>query len=897
MSSEKARRLRQQGIAAAKAGKKEEARKFLQASLKLEPDSEVSWLWMVTLARNKKERLLYLRSLLQVNPENETGLKAVRALGIDPQQLLATAQQAQSPKEEPPPPQPATETATDTAPTGDDDDVDIFASPYDDAPQQQQQATAFDEASLFDDDDDVDIFASPYDDAPQQQQATSFDDASLFDDDDDVDIYASPYDDAPQQQQATSFDEGGLFDDDDDVDIYASPYDDAPQQQQPTSFDLDSLFGDDDSPQTAATAEEDFDLFRQEAAAEDALDDYAEDTQAEDLSPEDALERAKREAEAIIQQVLVQEAAEPPIEWVHKEKRRAGEREVIVLRLQVFAGIVAFILVLGVIGYGIILSSPEAQVAVFGASPTPTFTPTLSPTPTIGITPTPSPTSDVTLTPSPTIDSFIEAGSEFQAPRPTEVYILPEAPSGVIRTAVAEINAHEPNAALNMVATERAANPLGIDPNPAYFEALALVERGDIDDAKEVIETAYERWQEEAPGRPYGPLLQLGRAEVELALAEKALAEGNTRAANEHFDLVEEYTTEVMAERPDFAQSYVLLARRYMLEEDYEEALKVLDQGLSLEELYADLNLRVLKSEIFFLQGEYDRAIQEAYETLYINPWSAEAHALRTRAALAKGEPGLAVVFAENFLNFYPGSVQAFKFRGDAFLMEGKTDLALENYTRALLGDQSDPAIVDVLLARADLYMQKRRYGLALEDYNLAYDLTGDDNVRVLRMQAAYFNGNYGIALNDADDLMGQDVVPDAELLLLQGRITADRARPRDSDAFREARTLINQAINRGLDPSLRPIADEYLARADYQLGNYEDALNAINSAIAAEETGTRHYLRGLILEALENFDSAIAEYEWVAAWGEVYPYPFRADVLRRLERLHDARNADDEET
>ena len=39
-----------------------------------------------------------------------------------------------------------------------------------------------------------------------------------------------------------------------------------------------------------------------------------------------------------------------------------------------------------------------------------------------------------------------------------------------------------------------------------------------------------------------------------------------------------------------------------------------------------------------------------------------------------------------------------------------------------------------------------------------------------------------------------------------------------------------------GLPADLRPVADEYLARVHYGLGNYGDALNAINRALIAAE-------------------------------------------------------------
>ncbi|MEZ4667625.1 MAG: hypothetical protein R3E39_06870 [Anaerolineae bacterium] len=56
MSSDQAKELRRQGIAAAKAGQADQARQFLQQSLRIEPRNEAAWLWLVSLAREQREK-------------------------------------------------------------------------------------------------------------------------------------------------------------------------------------------------------------------------------------------------------------------------------------------------------------------------------------------------------------------------------------------------------------------------------------------------------------------------------------------------------------------------------------------------------------------------------------------------------------------------------------------------------------------------------------------------------------------------------------------------------------------------------------------------------------------------------------------------------------------------
>jgi hypothetical protein len=83
-----------------------------------------------------------------------------------------------------------------------------------------------------------------------------------------------------------------------------------------------------------------------------------------------------------------------------------------------------------------------------------------------------------------------------------------------------------------------------------------------------------------------------------------------------------------------------------------------------------------------------------------------------------------------------------------------------------------------------------------------------------------------------------------------------------------------------------RGVASEYLARAQFGLNDRDAALDAINAALTAGETGSRHYWRGRILEAQNDTDGAISDYQWVVAWGSIYPFALAADAQDRLDTL-----------
>jgi tetratricopeptide (TPR) repeat protein len=377
-----------------------------------------------------------------------------------------------------------------------------------------------------------------------------------------------------------------------------------------------------------------------------------------------------------------------------------------------------------------------------------------------------------------------------------------------------------------------------------------------------------------------------GLAWVDALRAEQALNAGRRDEANALLKNVEDRAENAISGDPRLELSYLALARSYRLQKDYTEAITMLDRGLAVPQLAANVNLIVEKGQDYFDQGEYDLAAYQAFLALYINPTTEAAHLLQIHTALEQDKPGLAVLLCQQYIYYYPGSVQGYKLLGDARVREENFDLAMEAYHQALAGGDSSPFAPDVLISRAKLYEQQRRYDLARDDYSRAFSLTDDPAVRALRMQAAYNAGNMRVAEEDARELLGQGVIPDSQIRLLQARILVDQKG--GSSDYEEAVNLLT-AASVNLSADLRPIAEEYRARALYNLGSYDDAFKAISSALNAGETGSRHYLRGLILEAQGETEDAARDYDWVMTWGTVYPYPFLPDARQRLEAIRNS--------
>ncbi|RKY24359.1 MAG: hypothetical protein DRP83_07820, partial [Planctomycetota bacterium] len=73
-------RLLQQATAAARAGRKAEARQLLDQILQANPYNEQAWLWMSGVVETDTERVGCLQQALTLNPDNAAARKALARL-------------------------------------------------------------------------------------------------------------------------------------------------------------------------------------------------------------------------------------------------------------------------------------------------------------------------------------------------------------------------------------------------------------------------------------------------------------------------------------------------------------------------------------------------------------------------------------------------------------------------------------------------------------------------------------------------------------------------------------------------------------------------------------------------------------------------------------------------
>ncbi|MBK8021716.1 MAG: tetratricopeptide repeat protein [Chloroflexi bacterium] len=715
-----ARELRQQGIRAAKAGQREEARTLLQQSLRLEPENEAAWLWLASVANNNRERVFCLNKVLELNPINETALRALENLNEPPLTPQAPARSA--------------------------------------APAAPTPGTKIDELT--------------------------------------------------SQQPGIPI---------------------------PTPDRIAGIQGE--------------------------------------------LEKVARSYSRPIPKRT---------NWSHKTRGRAGERDIIAYRLQVLAAALV-VLILLVIGFFIALqTNSDLQYVVYGPSPTATLTPTVTPTFTPGFTATPSATPRVSPTPSATVALNIPAASPPALPRATEVY--PEVLDRFVANSIQLLDQGEVPQALATLDREREQNfDTTFNANIYYYYAIGLARDGSFNTALEALQEADERLGERPENiAQFRPFLDSAYAQVYALQAQRAEENGNIAGQNEALALMREKAELAVEGDARLAEPYLLLADAELRSRRFADAVEILNQGLNVTELAGNTRLLMAKARVYYEQRSFDAALYQIFLVHYIDPSIEEGYELKVQISLDRNRPGDAVLAAQDYLFYYPGSTRAFRLLADAYREEDKIDLALSIYNRGLTGRTTDADTVAMLASRAQIYRDLGETQASIDDYSRAFEISNDVDYRLLRMEVAVEGGRFTEALADAEVLAREPQVPQGMVSLVRGRALVESASPGDRTLHQEAQTVLEQALAAPEIASspLRGVALEFLARAQLELGATVDAADTIESALDVGETGSRRYWRGRINEARNRDDEAIVDYEFVLAWSRVYPYPFRGDVEERLLAL-----------
>ena len=585
---------------------------------------------------------------------------------------------------------------------------------------------------------------------------------------------------------------------------------------------------------------------------------------------EEKIAAARRALGPLIADLTQQEDPLSGINWVRKRRNRAGERAATLFSIAI--RVIPILIIAAILGGGALFISQNPDAIVLAPTWTPSFTPTVTATPTPGFTPTPSPTPEETYTPTPPIPAGLPQGDLFTEMTNTPVY--PRFVEGrIVQEAVILMDDNRDAIALPTLAAVRdTLLDTSDNPNPFYYQAVALTNLDDTEQAEAILEEGLAR-MEQTGGNP--GLIHAGLAYV-------YAADGRYADSDEQAELA-------LQNDPELPQPYYTLARNAIRQERFDDASARITEALGLHP--ADVNLWILEGRLNIARDEPADAQQNARIALYIDPTAEEAYLLQAEADIAIGDYGLAVLHLQDYLFTYPGSITGWTLLGDTRVQEGNLDLAIDAYSRAVNTDTLEAAQVPALMARADLYVRRYQYAQAVEDYTRILRFDDTDMVALEgRAQANLAAGRYRNAIADLDDLLEADPNRN-DLRLLKAQAVLDGANPRNTTAYEAAQDEAFDILAGGFptviaDDSQRALAYEYRARIRLNRNEYQAALDDITAALELEESGSRHYLRGQVHEARRENELALREYEWIVLWSRIYDYPFLPDALARLEAL-----------
>ncbi len=621
------------------------------------------------------------------------------------------------------------------------------------------------------------------------------------------------------------------------------------------------------------------------------------------------LDEMAKEVDASIQAYLEDALAEyltPDVTWERKSHGRAGSGEYRNFLLQVAsASLVAIFIIGGALGV-FIATNATAQRYLFGPSDTPIATSTSTPTATPGVTNTPSPTPPVPASETPSLSASVTPGSADPnfPPDATDVY-NPVPADAIVNQALVLMQAGDLDTARDLLDEAVSDVELSGDFPPYYRLSQWHLLNDEPDEARDLLDEWQEEWQlrDSSLYDRSEALLLIGLARVDIYESRNGLGDSLTTAQNrlESSLGLAEGDERINAPNAVNEEGWLLLAETYALQGETDTAIDVLDEGLNTSfndrNLYGNTELRMAKARILADAGRYPEALQQAYFALQLDPFLEDALIFQAETALESEQAGLGVLYSQQYLLYYPGSLQGFYLLGQAREAERKFDLALNAYSRAVAGDTtdenytSDPYFLENLLSRADLFVRQGQRDLAADDFSLALELSGDNPaIRIRRLESSYSAGNYEDVLADVEELLEDSGTLPSEVLYYQGLSLIELAQSDEDNALSENYSLaidaLNTAIARGLPVDFRASAQEYLAIANLEQRAFGDALNAINTALDANVTAERLYLRGLILEGQGSISDALLDYEFIVTWGQYYNFPFFADAQERYEDI-----------
>ncbi len=195
------------------------------------------------------------------------------------------------------------------------------------------------------------------------------------------------------------------------------------------------------------------------------------------------------------------------------------------------------------------------------------------------------------------------------------------------------------------------------------------------------------------------------------------------------------------------ARDYILLASCVLIA----FAIGTLNRS-SLQWINLSVNYLFKRAGYYYLQGDFDRAIQYYTADIDREPQNANHYLARAACLLNVLQKERAVADVERALKLNPNNALALQLRGEIYSIDKNFEAALDSFARA---HEINPNWSVPYFDRGSVFLEKKEYQPALEEFNKAISLLSQFSLFYLVRSIAHFKlGNLNAAHKDQDSAL-----------------------------------------------------------------------------------------------------------------------------------------------
>ena len=296
------------------------------------------------------------------------------------------------------------------------------------------------------------------------------------------------------------------------------------------------------------------------------------------------------------------------------------------------------------------------------------------------------------------------------------------------------------------------------------------------------------------------------------------------------------------------AEKLLMEGRRfYVIDENYDEAIKSFKQAIKLSPDYADAYKYL--ADVYRSKRKYELALSSELEAIRLQPKNIKYQLGLASIYKSMGKNALVLTTYSEAIALNPEDKDIYLERAQFYVELMQYDIALADYNKAI---QLHPSNNFAYKYRSELFVTLKEYDRALEDFNKLLEINSKDYMSLFNRAKIYeIKGLIHLAILDAKT--GIKSFPNVSYFSYQ---LADLYRKKGDKTL--ALQTLNDAINKN------PNADSYQQRAFFyeKINEFDLALKDYLKIIDLSPTNYHYRFLGELYTNFKKFDLAVAHYD-----------------------------------